>query len=253
MHSNRALALFPVFILLSVMLACTSDGRAVLYPENASGVYSLSSPLGIVDLAARWAFFPGEFVPADMDPEQAGRFEFFPASWSNYDDAHDAKHFGSYVLRVRNLDPSVHYAFMFPGYSSAVRYFVNGAELYSCGVPGRNASEERPFWDNVVVPLDGTGFSEVTVVLHLSNFSDIFPASPTAVSFGPFSAISSKWASTRIFMILPFGAILAMGAYFIALYLFHRRNRASFWLGLLCVIFSIRIICYDQFIIQGHL
>lgn len=253
MYINRVLALFPVLVLFSFFTSCTAEDRAVLYPDEKPGVYLLSSPQGIVDLAARWAFYPGEFVPADTDPSRAGRYEFFPAAWSNYHIPHDANHFGSYAIHIRNLDPSIQYAFLFPGYSSAVRYFVNGKELYSCGVVGKTAEEERDSWDNLVVPMSGPGVSEVTIVLHLSNFSDIFPASPTAVSFGPISGLSAKWSSTRVFMILPFGAILAMGVYFIALYMFHRQNMASFWLGLLCIIFAVRIICYDHFIIQDIL
>ena len=126
MYINRVLALFPVLVLFSFFTSCTAEDRAVLYPDEKPGVYLLSSPQGIVDLAARWAFYPGEFVPADTDPSRAARYEFFPAAWSNYHIPHDANHFGSYAIHLRNLDPSIQYAFLFPGYSSAVRYFVNG-------------------------------------------------------------------------------------------------------------------------------
>jgi class 3 adenylate cyclase len=51
-------------------------------------------------------------------------------------------------------------------------------------------------------------------------------------------------------MIIPFAAILAMGAYFIALYVFQHEENSCLWLGVLCINFALRILSYDEFMLQ---
>lgn len=171
MRAQKVFTSFTLSMLLIVLSACSSGDRPVLIPGETDGVYFISSNRGSVNLAASWAFYPGEFVSPDTDPAQADRFEFFPTSWEKYSEPYESNSFGSYAIRLKGLDPSTHYAFIFPGYSSAVKYFVDGEEIYACGIPGRNAAEEHPGWDKVFIPVRGAGSTEITLVMHLSNFS----------------------------------------------------------------------------------
>jgi hypothetical protein len=219
--------------------------------EVIDGVVDVGSSEEIVKLSGRWAFWPNQFVFPTVDAGSFTRFERFPAPWSSYK-AEDVKRQGycSYAVKIRGLAPTILYAFKFPGYSSAARYYLNGKEFYTIGLPANNGQSERPDWDSTVVPLPSTGYTEVTLVLHLSNFHDRYSASSAPIQFAKFETLAVEHSHSRIFMILPFAAILAMGAYFIALFMFHREEYACFWLGLLGGVFALRIICYDEFIIK---
>jgi len=219
-------------------------------PVVSDGVIDLSGTAGPVPLFGSWAFWPGRFVDPRSTPDGAARFERFPASWTSYgSDTLSPYGIGSYALRVVGLDPSRAYAITLPGYSSAVRLFVDGIEVDRHGSPAESGDGETVVWDTSVTDLPLGGARETTLVLHISNFHDRFPASTVPMLIGPAEAVRARAALTRVSMIIPFGAILAMGAYFIALYAFHRKEHPCLWLGLLCVVFALRIVCYDEFIL----
>ena len=206
------------------------------------------------DLSGDWAFWPSEFVDPGADPRLAPHFGSFPASWSSYGfGSFPAKGFASYAVTISGLDPAVRYGFRFPGYSCAVRYFADGAEIHSTGRVGIAEADEVAAWDTAVVaayakPEGNSG--SIRLVMHISNHHDIYPASPVPIRFGTYRALAAERLLSRVLMIIPFGAMLAMGAYFLALFVFHRSERSCLWLGLLCAVFALRVVCYDEFLIQ---
>ncbi len=205
---------------------------------------------GSVDLIGKWAFWPGRFIAPGPESEPFARFEQFPASWTTYLPEHFSPHgYASYALTITDLDPRTLYAFHFPAYSCAARYFIDGKEIYLQGKPADSESSEQPQWDSVLVPLEEYGRRELTLVMHLSNFNDLFPAASTPIVFGIYDNMSFTTALKRILMIIPFGAILAMGAYFLSLFVFQKEEYSSLWLGLLCIVFALRIVCYDEYIL----
>lgn len=243
------------FVCLSLLLVSFCSCRSSSSPDPVAAVrdgrVDLQGSVASVELAGRWAFWHGQFIYPFISSDDFGRFEQFPASWTIYgSERFPGQGYGSYALSITGLDPSVLYAFRFPGYSSAVRYFVNGVELHATGLPAADRKGEREGWAAAVVALPSAGLSEVSLVLHISNFHDIYPASPSPISFGSWEELNRASVLKRILMVIPFGAILAMGAYFIALFAFHRKELSCFWLGLLALVFALRMTCYDEFFLR---
>ena len=241
----------PVVAFLCLISGFSASGTVSTHPEVIAGTMNFARGTGAVDLVGSWAFWPGQFINPSINKGDFVRFEQFPASWSSYEpERFPGRGYGSYAVQITGLDPSVRYAFWFPGYSCASRYFVNGKELHSVGTPSERRSDETPRWDTEVVPFPATGLTEVTLVLHISNHNDIFPACPTAIQVGSYDALLEGHAHKRLLMIIPFAAILAMGAYFIALYVFQHEENSCLWLGVLCINFALRILSYDEFMLQ---
>lgn len=253
-HKYPLLHILRVICLLAVLGGCSNIGSKQNRPVVLDGQIDVRGQTDSIELTGHWAFWSSQFVDPVMGPDNFNRFEQFPSSWSAYKpNPLAAQGYGTYAVTITGLDPTVVYGFHFPAYSCAVRYFANGQEIYSQGTPADNKKAERPTWDSNVVPLPFIGVRTVTLVLHLSNFNDRFPASTIPVMFGSFENLNVTSAYQRLLMIIPFGAILAMGAYFMALFVFHREDYSCFWLGLLCLVFALRIICYDEFILQDIL
>ncbi|HQL32768.1 MAG TPA: adenylate/guanylate cyclase domain-containing protein [Treponemataceae bacterium] len=247
-HTRR---LLRALLLASVLSGCvlTDDGspQAVLY----RGLVDSGGRTDTIVLDGAWAFWPNQFIYPNISPDNYDRFAHFPESWTSYvPESYPAYGYGSYAVTIAGLNPALEYAFSFPGYSCAARYFVNGREFYTQGVPGNNRKSERPDWKTAVVPLPDTNSRTVTLVLHLSNFNDMYPASSLPIKFGTYDRLNVMRYRDRLSHIFPFGAILAMGAFFIALFVFNRHERSCFWLGLCCFVFALRITCYEQFILQ---
>ncbi len=203
------------------------------------------------DLTGYWAFWPSRFIHPSVHPENYARFELFPSSWTLYqDDSGKARGYASYAMTISGLDPRFRYAFRFPGFSSAARFFVNGQLLYQQGVPATNRKDEVMNWESVVVPLPEPGLNELRLVLHISNFTDALPGGQMPIRFGVYHAVSEDWTRDRLMLILPFAAILALGSYFLALSILHRNDQPSLWLGLLSMVFALRITCYEEFFVR---
>jgi adenylate cyclase len=235
---------------LLVLAGCSSARADSSIPVIARGSIDLLGETDSIELTGLWAFWPSRFVDPLNATVEFTRFQQFPSSWTAYQpELFPAKGYGTYALSINGLDPRVTYGFRFPAYSCAARYFVNGVEIYRQGLPADNGADEMPYWDTSVVPLSGAGLQRIELVLHLSNFNDRFPASSVPVSFGSFENLKTTNANKRLLMIIPFGAILAMGAYFLSLFIYHHEETSSFWLGLLCIVFAVRIGCYDEFIL----
>ncbi|MCD1654326.1 adenylate/guanylate cyclase domain-containing protein [Treponema zuelzerae] len=238
---------------LSLLSACSlqKDGSGKV--EVYRGAIDLKGSTGVCELSGSWAYWPGQFVYPSVKSGNFDRYERFPGSWSQYQDGRPRYGYASYAVAIEGLDPHAEYAFRFPAYSSAVRYYIDGAELYSQGYPANNGASERVRWATALVPLPGSGDSGgagrtgVVLVMHLSNFYDIYPGGTLPIRFGGLTEVSRQRSLHRLFLIIPFGALLAMGVYFIALFLYSPKEKASLWLGLLSFLFALRISCYDEF------
>lgn len=238
-----------ILYIATFVVSCSPSGvQAQKWPVT-NACASLRGYTTPVPLEGDWAFWFGTFIPPELSIPESASFARFPSSWSEYSQSFPRKGHASYAVRIEGLDPSVSYALRLPGYSSACRYFINGKQIYSCGLPSENPVEEQWGWDSQVVMLP-LGLSSCVLTLHISNYSDVFPASQTAILIGPSRAIRHAYITKRISIIIPFGAILAMGAYFLALFAVHRQERSCLWLGLLSCIFALRSLCYDEFLLQ---
>jgi class 3 adenylate cyclase len=248
---NRlSLRLLLVPGILFVLVGCAASRTAPL-SEIRNGALNIQKGIAPVELVGDRAFWPGEFVPPGISFADFHRFEYFPAAWDTYGpEQYSSYGYGSYAVRVTGLDPGALYALRVPGYSSAVRVYANGAELFHAGMPSSTRDGEQVGWDNAVVQLPSSGISEVTVVIHLSNHYDRGPASSDPILIGSIEQLTVEHTHSRLLMIIPFAAILAMGAFFISLFAFHHDETACLWLGLMGIVFSLRIICYDEYMLQ---
>ena len=253
-YNSLSVRFFTFLVILSLFVGETAFGKEKVRHEVTDGRIDIAHSGDAVKLVGQWAFWPKQFVPVDTKAADCGRFEYFPASWSTYRGEKLSPHgYGSYAVTVTGLNPSIQYAFYFPGYSCASRYFANGKELYAKGIPATSKEAERPAWASEVVCMPGSGLTEVTLLLHLSNFNDLYPASPEAVLIGSYDVLLGDHFHKRIMLIISFAAILAMGAYFLSLYAFQHKEHSSLWLGILCIVFALRSACYDEFLIQAFL
>lgn len=242
----KSFALFAA-ALLQLFLLSLSSLQAV---EVQGGIIDIHGSTDAVALSGRWAFWPNQFIYPSVSVSDFGGFEKFPDAWTNYrPEPFSSRGFASYAVCVRGLDPAVTYAIRFPAYSSAARYFVDGREVWRQGTPAGSPAGERPLWRTAVVPLPVTGRTSITLVMHLSNFYDSFPAGSNRIFIGSYDSLRLARSRDRMFEIIPFGLLLSMGACFIAFHVFRRKGLPSFFLGAFAIVAALRIVCYDEVII----
>lgn len=225
-------------------------------PRVVRGELDLSeAPREVTALDGEWAFWWDRFLdPAALSAEEGippARYGTVPGSWAGYGipEAERRGH-GTYRLRVRGLDPGLRYALRLSSFNTAARVFVNGRIVFLQGMPGASPDLEEPDWAAAVVPVDPDSRGILDIVIHGSNYADRTGGLVNRAFLGPYESVEAARDRERMTEVFLFGGILLMGLYYLALFFFRRKDRASLWFGLLCVVLAIRILCYDEYLIR---
>ncbi len=210
---------------------------------------------GVTALDGEWAFWWDRFPDPSLlgagreDPPDA--FGVVPGSWIEYGMEGAARQgHGTYRLVVRGLDPGVRYALRFPSFNTAARVFANGHPVHLQGVPGSSRELEIPDWTAAVVAVSPDSRGVLDIVVHVSNYADRTGGFVNRAYLGPYEAVDAARDRERMMEVFLFGGILLMGFYYLALFFFRRKDRASLWFGLLCIVLAVRILCYDEYLIR---
>ncbi|HOX12998.1 MAG TPA: adenylate/guanylate cyclase domain-containing protein [Spirochaetia bacterium] len=232
-------------------------GQAPAEPPRAvRGQLDLSaSKEGVVALDGPWAFWWGRFLdpPALAAGSEAAPDGFgeVPGAWNGYGIPEAVRQgHGTYRLTVRGLDPAVRYALRLSSFNTAARVFANGRVVHLQGMPGGSRDLEEPDWTAVVVPADPDSRGVLDIVLHVSNYADRTGGFVNRAFLGPYEVVDTLRDRERMTEVFLFGGILLMGFYYLALFFFRRKDRASLWFGFLCIVLAFRILCYDEYLIR---
>lgn len=248
--------------LLAALLAAACGGRAPVGqtlpepPRAARGQLDLSaSKEGVAALDGEWAFWWDRFLdPSALaaDSEAApDAYGTVPGAWTGYGIPQAAPQgHGTYRLTVRGLDPAVRYALRLTSFNTAARVFANGRVVHLQGLPGGSPELEEPDWASEVVPVESDTRGILDIVLHVSNYADRNGGFLNSSLLGPYEAVDGIRDRERMTEVFLFGGILLMGFYYLALFFFRRKDRASLWFGILCIVLAVRILCYDEYLIR---
>ena len=237
-----------LLLLAFLFLSCAEKKQSEY--SVVKGVYDASN-LGnneIVTLEGEWVFVPSQFVTPYEDFSKFKRFENINVGWHTYEDSEDVRGYATYAVRLKNLAPDEIYAIKTSDCSSAFTAYLNGEEIFHLGKVGKTKEEEVFQWDSSLIVLPTYGLKNAILVFHVSNFGDRHPGFSKPIKFGVYSTIvAQKNKDTVLFVILA-GYLLAAGAFFTSLYLFYQKEKKALYFGLMCAIFSVRICCYDEFL-----
>ena len=213
-------------------------------------------------LDARWEFHWLRLVnPRDFEAGGAGRslpvpdvYAPFPGEWKDYPvPGIEPLGYATYRLRLEGLDPALPWALRIGSILSAARLYANGVEVASFGVPGVDAASEVPDWGSLVVELGPPRDGSIDLVLQVSNFADRSGGARTNIEVGDRAALEEARDRQRLWQAFVFGALLAMGLYYLFLHAFRPADRSTLHFALLCLALALRTFCYDEYLVRALL
>ncbi|SEG64050.1 ATP-binding protein [Paenibacillus sp. UNC499MF] len=248
--------LLPVY---SVFQHVVSVGRN---PEAVRGELDLRgwnfAERGTVRLSGEWEFYRGElFVPGDFHPSaEEGRrppvptgMAQIPGKWNAYmgtEGDTGAEGYATFRLKVRlNETDGALYGIRTGNIRTANRVFVNGREVGASGTPGRTAAEESP--DNV--PYTGFSYlqgSEAEIVVQISNHSYSSGGMFTPILFGDEKSVMKSREAALFSEWMTMAGFLIPGLYFLVLYRMRRKDPASLYLGLFCLVGLLFVLTHGE-------
>jgi len=199
---------------------------------------------GTVELDGEWEFYwkqlltpedfahrkllprPAYLVPSDTwDGHLEGGMAIGNAGYATY----------RLVILARS-DASL--ALHLPVIYSAHKVWVDGRLLASSGRVGESQDDFSPSWKTQVVPIDRMR-GKTEIIIQASNFFFRRGGLRDRVLLGANAELSGRKYLNVAFMALVFGSLFIMGIYHLSLYVFRKKDRASLYFGLFCLLVAV--------------
>ena len=268
------LRLVIVFLILLVWgFIPESNGQATLQRGeiNLAGFAGSNSESGI-ELGGEWLFVPNQFVePMQAESyfkkEASSLFCQVPETWLEaYDQAGkraeiDRYSYGSYLIKIEDFERLGWQDIgIFFRIDSAYRLYFFERQQASQALPisvggqvGRGRSEEKPFLGlrpafHRIDPMDLFPGSKFYLLIHVSNFHYKSGSVWEAPTIFPLVASERLMINSIMRQSIVIGMIFVLALYFISLFAHRSDDRATLWLGLLCLALSVRYLVTSDWI-----
>ncbi len=148
--------------------------------------------------------------------------------------------FATYRLTVLLAQPRA-LALKFLDMGTAYRLYLNGEKVLAVGRAGTTAGETEPHYLPQVVAFDAAS-DTLEVIYHVSNFHHRRGGAWEAIQLGTPEQMYGAREHRLLFDMVLFGALVMIGLYHLALFALRKRMRSDFWLGVFCLLVSVRIL-----------
>lgn len=209
----------------------------------------------MISLDGTWLFYPGEL--AEDFPATSGELLKVPEIWNTHirkstGRPMGADGFGTYILELRVPPDSPPLGLKIPALGAAYRLYINGKWEADGGVVGMTAAEEVPQYRPRILPLE-PGQSSYRLALQVSNHHHVEGGLWYSVKVGNLEVLEAedRRAAWRDFFLL--GSLVIMGFYHLGLFGFLRKDFSPLFFGVLCLILSLRIPLYGEYMILQFL
>ena len=231
--------------LLAVFLsasACAPQYSGRPAPVAVQGVLDLRSwdftRDGPVQLNGAWEFYWKKFSRDIRTGDTPGHIS--PGAWNGFrvgGSAIGALGFGTYRLRVLLPDALPALVVKSGGYDSAVR-LTHGGAMHEIGRPGRTRATTRPVYRQELLDFTPTTAS-VEFLAEVSNFFHKSGGMLVPPMIGKAEDMRAARTRTESWQAMLAATFLIFGVYHVLLHLI-RRNPATLYFGLYCLLFCVR-------------
>ncbi|WP_239615557.1 hybrid sensor histidine kinase/response regulator [Cohnella mopanensis] len=223
----------------------TSDQPRVVHGVlDMRGLDLNSSPP--IALNGDWQLYPSQFVShQDVQQTAEPRYVQVPGDWSSglANGSGSSYGYGTYRLRIL-IDPLKQpVGFWLQGIQASSAVEINGITANSFGKLATNAKEYTPKNVSYTASYSVEGTTEIELLIRAANFDEPYNGGITrSIRFSSQAAIDySRWYSIG-FQLVAFVVLLLHGLYACILFVFNRRERALFTMGLLTLSVGIAVI-----------
>jgi len=229
-------------VLLSLQLCNTylsaqsvSNGIIDLSVINLSGTY--------IKLDGEWNYYHQKLIEPTDSIKPDGLLTY-PKKWNSLEwngkqlSAQGYSSYSATVILKHNHPPL---ALFVPDVYTSFKLYCNGKLLLANGVPGNSAANTKPHWMNVVVPINTTA-DTLHLIIQIANFSHSKGGPYKSILLGDHEYLDLSFNRSQAADFLLAGCLFMGGLFFFSLYVFGRRDKATLYFALFCMMYSYRAI-----------
>lgn len=229
-------------IKIFLILVFFSFTEVFSHPNVIKGILELNSNSDFfIKLDGEWEFYFGKlFEPLDFKTQNhSPNYLRVPSKWNDYGYPEDG--YATYRVNIRNVPRFSLLGLKLPHLNSSYRLYVNGKMIAKNGQVSSNPEEYYPQHLPQIVVFY-TEVQDLELILQVANFSDNIGGIWDSLYLGTSEIVIKKyWESIGLEMFY-IGFILIMSFYHFALYIFRKKDKASFFFAFFCLIVVIRIL-----------
>lgn len=250
--------LLPLIFFTFPSFAGAADAAA---PPVVQGILDLSGnelQAEVVSLEGEWEFYWMQLLePGDFTGETARKDRAFieaPAEWGSaaYTGAASLRNegYGTYRLRIRlsEADAGRPLSLYVPAVASAYRLWADGRPVAANGVVGIDKGSMVPRSFSKVVTFQPAA-STTEIVMQVSNFSQRKGGMWAPIGFGPERNVLEKREANAARDLITASSLFILGLYHIALTVFRITTALPLFLGLFCLIVSLRTLLVGEMLL----
>ncbi len=254
-------SVIPYILLILFAAGCGIPSSRHDLPMAEGGVLDLTgfefSPGKTLPLDGEWEFYWKRLLrSADFGtkpwPEKSGLIRV-PSSWNGRmveGKPLDGTGYATYRLTINLKKGTGPLYFRILDMRTAYTLFVNGEKLAANGTVGTSRETSRPRYLPLianVTPRNGT----LELLLHVSNFHHTKGGAFHSIHIGSKNDIHGMRDMSFAFQIFMLGSLLIMALYHMGMYLIRRDDPTPLYLGLFCLIISIRPLVSGEYLLMG--
>jgi PAS domain S-box-containing protein len=251
--SSSLIALALIISYLIFFSACLNDAPRRIAPRAVKGELDLTdwdlADDGPLDLAGEWEFYwsrhlsPSDFSKEGL-PDKKG-FINLPGYWKNNEisgSRHPADGFATYRLKVTLNQKKELLALKMQEISVAYTLYVNGRQVASLGVAGKDRATTVPRQLHQVVDFKALD-NRVEIIIQVSNFHHRRGGGPWEVMrLGTEQDIRQIHERSLNLDWFLFGSLFIMALYHLGLFLFRKKDRSPLYFSIFCFLIASRLL-----------
>ena len=212
------------------------------------------SKKGFLKLDGTWEFYWKNFYsPKDFSDVKNSNssirisppsFEIVPSIWNSYSTPEiqmQGNGYATFRLRIKLKDYEHVYAIKIIDIATSYKVWIDGEELWKAGKLGINKEESTPAYNSKVIEFKPSS-EFVEIVFQVSNFYHSKGGLWNFIEFGLAEHIEESRESQTNFEFFMFGSLSIMAFYHFGLYALRKKDKSTFYFGLVCFIIAIRIL-----------
>jgi len=250
--TKKCLGSFNYLFLIGTLLllaACMHDAQRKETPVAVNGLLDLTqwnfNTNGPVKLSGEWEFYWGKILTEEdliAEPRPDGMTLIkVPGTWNGHEvrgKKISGSGYATYRLKVLLGPQKSPMAFKFLSMGTAFDLHVNGKEVSSAGVVGTTLETMTPEWLPHTVGYTPES-DQLDILLHISNFNHRKGGAVEVIKFGTEKDIRGMRERSLAFDLFLCGSIFIMGLYHLVLFLTRKRDRASLYLSVFCLLIAV--------------
>ena len=245
MHlSKQHFIVFVIFLLtISTCKVCKANNDVPIVIDGIADLRTVNFTQSNIDLKGNWGFYWKQLV----NPSSASNtstYTAFPEIWNNKKiegESNASIGFATYTVTILLPTKRPALAIYLPDTYSAYTLFINGNQFASNGIVDSLPNKYQPHWESFTLNLPSNS-DTLVLVLQMANFSHDKGGPYKDITIGRSAVMFVEKEKTIAADFLLAGCLLMGGLFFLGLFIFGTKDKATLYFSLFCLTYWYRFV-----------